>query len=521
LELLVLIVFSSIVRLLFTLSPTSDTGMHLSFIQQEKLNNFGNHDMFNSLINGIQGYPKFPHRIVSFFPRKNWVFFGYILNIFWDILYLVSIYFISNYIILNTGIKINLINFSPGFVVAILTATSPILLPLTARIKSIGGRTFGNLVLLINLCVLYYIITYGFNIYLILLYGILLLIVVLSSQFALQAAIFFTIFISIYYQSYFILINMIILFISFYSFNIVGSRDILNQKINHWIWFFKNQEKGTVASNRNNFKDFFLLPYYFFYKKNKFLEIVFKKSSIFILIYSIPQLLILFLEWKVIEPFIQQNLLLEYIYVITLASIVVFIITSLKPFLFLGQAERYFEYTVFNINIFFLLLCILTNNIYFIIYVFLFHLIIIFIFFIYCNRASYIGTFKEVSNKNFLELLQYINNLRDKNIIVLPTKFAYETGKSINPENNIKFYYPFIAVKNKIDGMEYMEKDEQSLYHIKNDIEYFKQEYSITHIVLFKNELLEDCKKDYFESLRKYIIKFENENYIVYEVDND
>ena len=161
-ELILLIIFSIIIRLLFTLSPTSDTGMHLWFIKQEKLSNLGCHDMYSSIIDGVQGYPTLGHRIISYFPKSSWIFFGYVFNIFWDILYIISIYFISNYIIFNTSLDALYLEFSPGFIIAILTSISPVLVPLNARIKSIGSRTFGNLFILFNFYILYLVFTKKF-----------------------------------------------------------------------------------------------------------------------------------------------------------------------------------------------------------------------------------------------------------------------------------------------------------------------------------------------------------------------
>ena len=135
-ELILLIIFSIIIRLLFTLSPTSDTGMHLWFIKQEKLSNLGCHDMYSSIIDGVQGYPTLGHRIISYFPKSSWIFFGYVFNIFWDILYIISIYFISNYIIWFTIKKCFFTSWVDGGIIIIIKSvqtTNSLVLPCNTR----------------------------------------------------------------------------------------------------------------------------------------------------------------------------------------------------------------------------------------------------------------------------------------------------------------------------------------------------------------------------------------------------
>ena len=523
-ELFILISFSFFIRLVVSLAPTSDLYAHIWTIKKAKYNGFGNHSSIKCIFSSKQGYPSFPNWIITLVPQQYSIILGYFLNILYDILGVLIVYFLTNYIIStmdSTYVPI-LSSFSHGFLVALLYSVTPVLLPITARLKSIGGRTFGNLIVFPYFISVYFLLSEDFSFIVSFFFIVSLSLVLISSQFALQVVLSFTTVIAIYYMN----INIMILLLSFIGFsylvNFLGIRDILVGKLNHWAWYFKSQEKGTTASGRNNISDIIKLPYYLLRDREMFLKIVFLKSTILILIYSVPQLFIVLYNFENIKDIIFLYPVLEYMYVIALASVIVFIFTSLKPFLFLGQAERYFEYSVFPITFFYYILCLDNNSLRWLFYIGLVNITIVFVLFIVSNYKSYYQNFKDQKSKDFIDFIDYLNTnfKKETNVVVLPTKFSFDCA-NYTESDNIKFYYPFVIQNDTVDGFKYMQEDEEELYYLHADFQKIKKKYNTNLVVLYKKSMKTMWYDKYIKALQNYNCIYENSEYIIYKLDND
>ena len=194
-KLVFILLFCFLFRRLFIITRSSDVSVHLWHIKKSKICGFGKHNAFKSIFNGTKGYPSFPHFILSLVPEKERVRIGYLLNIIYDCISIFIIYFTAKIIFSKNLIPIDHQFIEPHFMAIILYGTTPIMLPYTSRLKSFGGRTFGNLMNIIYFTSLgIFIISYNYFFLLFtFLSGILIL---LSSSFGMQVMIFFSLIIS-------------------------------------------------------------------------------------------------------------------------------------------------------------------------------------------------------------------------------------------------------------------------------------------------------------------------------------
>ncbi|MEE4354213.1 MAG: hypothetical protein V2J25_15235 [Desulfatiglans sp.] len=476
----------------------------------------------NSIFPGTRAKPKLVSFIVSRFPSKYWGFVGYAINIGSDIVLIVLVYILSDglfhkHLPINEAYYI----FPPAFWVSLLFSTMPILFPITARLVSIKERTFGCL-----LCFIYFVLFglgfIGGDYYFFFFNIIVANLIILSSTFALQYLVFTSVFLSLLYFNFIpVLILAISVLIGTFFIRNLGIYNILTRTIAHYRWYSKNP-KGTTAFGRNNLKDMLLTPVYLFSNLKKFMNQVTQKNSFIIASYSIPSLLLILFYYVTEVDIYHQvagNEILKYINNIMFSSILIFLITSLKPFLFLGQAERYFEYSSPFIAVLFVFIVISIKGIYLskiILTVLCFQLCIILFNFIFPNRLK---LWELISNplgrENLKEIADVIKNMSNSlNILTIPAKLSFALSYSIN-NDDYKFFHNFVYRKGS--GFTYMENDFLIYNYPRPDFGYFKERYAIDVVVL-ENKVLELANvgsqySGFVDNLNKL---YENEEFTIY-----
>jgi hypothetical protein len=515
-KLTLIITFCFLLRLIFVITESSDVSVHLWHIKKSKIFGFGNHTAFNSVFNGKKAYQSFPHYIISLFPEHTQIKLGYCLNIVYDCISIFIIYLLAKMIFSTNIVPINKQYYEPHLITTLLFGTSPILFPYTARLKSFGGRTFGNLMNIIyfsslGICILsnnyYYLIVTVCS-------GILIL---LSSAFGMQVMVFFSIILSIIYFNAIPILALALTFLLGASFPFLGVRDIIKFKLNHYIWYTKNYQKGTGASDRNRMVDFVLYPIYAFSQPKKFFQLTFKKLTPIIATYSLPTLVILVIwfaqDYHWFIDFSNSEII-KYLLVISLSSLIVFILVSFKWFSFLGEAERYFEYSTAAIILLFVIFCYQYSYYNLLFYMVLLHLSIIMITFLASVQKMVRKAVKIEADYHFDELLEFLKTLEDGRILSIPTKLNF--GLSVH-NNNLKFYYQFIT-ENKIDGFKRQQQDEIIYNFVKPDFVYFNKNYKIDTFVVEKSALKKSRKKyDIEYDFSNMELVFENDEYFVFQ----
>ncbi|MFX0124898.1 MAG: hypothetical protein ACFFAE_14805, partial [Candidatus Hodarchaeota archaeon] len=296
----------------------------------------------------------------------------------------------------------------------------------------------------------------------------------------------------------------------------LGIRDILRFKYEHMKWYRRNYDKGTTASNRNRLSDILCLPLYLVTNPNKFIEIFFYKSSYIIAMYSVPPLVfsgLILLRFNNLNE-IFGNPLIRYVSFVVIGSVLIFFLTSMKPFLYLGQAERYFEYSIPFIAFLFVFLVFKKNlSHYLIYYTVVVQIIFVLINFIVVNLSFIKSKLLGAENPEFYEVLRVLKGFNNLKILTIPTKMSFKISYYFDGEHN--FYYRSINEIGK--GFRYLEEDWNWFELPRPDLEYFRKKYGVNTFVVWK-EALEYSKRismDYdFSELEKI---FENNQYVIFK----
>ena len=517
LKLSTILLFCFLLRLIFIITPTTDVYAHLWHIKKHRLYGFGKHNVFKSIFEGIKGYPSLPHYFLSHFSEKNEIRTGYLLNILYDCMSVFFIYVISKILFAKILIPSTSFYIEPHFIATILYGTCPILLPYTSRLKSFGGRTFGNLINLIYFASLglYLISNNYFFLTGSICSGVLIL---LSSQFGMQVMVLFSIFIAIFYLNVFPVLTVGLVFCIGTIFPGLGVRGILKHRINHYLWYKKNYSKGTTASGRNRLIDILRYPIYFFSDPNKFFELTFKKLSLIIAAFSLPTFI--FLLYFVGTDYSRfliywDNDILRYLFAVSFSSFIIFGLVSLKWLSFIGEAERYFEYSIGAIIILFVFYCFKLSYFGLLFFMIIFHICIIMLNFMASLKRLIKNAVKLENDTNFIQLMEFINSSEHRRILSIPTKLSFKI--SLYSKEIFEFYYQFVTEK-EIDGFQRQQEDELLYNFIKPDFDYFIQKYRIDTFVIQKKAL----KKSKREHKINYVftnlkLVFQNEEYLIYQ----
>ena len=260
-DIVILIGISLALRSMFLIMPrSSDDSVHLWRASQIKKNKsfLKDYKVNNSIIEGYHATPPLASTAISFFPRKHWRLVGKLLNISYDCITVFLVYLFSYLLFLR--------HFSfdgPGrlaFYVALVFSTTPVFFPLDARMTAIGGRTLG---LLFNL--LYFIFlgqAFIFNDLVFYLAAFLAgILIIITSQFALQNMILVSFFLSLFYLNFLPFTFTLLVLIIGYALPFIGISKIIRHKFNHYLWYYKNWPKHLYVSKRNKIKEIIKLPY--------------------------------------------------------------------------------------------------------------------------------------------------------------------------------------------------------------------------------------------------------------------
>ncbi|WP_195783451.1 hypothetical protein [Aliarcobacter butzleri] len=180
---------------------------------------------------------------------------------------------------------------------------------------------------------------------------------------------------------------------------------------------------------------------------------------------------------------------------------IIFILTSFKPFLFLGESDRYLDYLVV-FSVFVMIVYLPTSYVYIII---LFQVVLyLFTLYIFFNSSDNYG-------KDFIEIMNFVkNNInnKDKHVIhgILGAYINYPLSVLTGLKSlAIEAKYVFDLANNK----KLMPNDR--IY--TNDFEYLYNEYGVDIIVANKKYLNSGIKYDF----SKFNLLYENQKYVLYK----
>ena len=512
-----------VTRLIFLLHAGSDLDAHLWLTKLRRdlggLKGIGKHHVKDSLVPGIRGYPPLPHAIIAQINPKHWVLVGRLTNLAFDLASILLVCFLSH-LLFERVWQISSGQFlSAAGAVTLLYATSPKLHPVTARLQAIGGRTLGNL-----LTLLYFTcfgVGYLFGIpYFYLPCLVLGTLTILSSQFGMQVLVINSIVLSCFYRDFVPLLPLLGTLGLCMLVPQLGVRQLLGRKWAHYKWYFTAIKEGTTPiAERNSLRDFIALPVYLFSRPREFGRIVFTKATPVIILYSIPVIPLL-LYWWLSSPdtftVLFSDKVVWYVTGLTLASFIASVITSIKFALFLGEAERYLEYSLAFLHLIFVRYCIVSKQPYEIIYIIaLIHVGFVLVNFLYLSSVRIKDNLFPTTETAFEDVIKFLNGRNGQSIITIPTKLSYTLAGSME-ETDSRFYYPSMAEPGR--GMRYMGEDHAYLYLMKPDFDHFRARYRVNTLVTQKREVELAVKRGIEYPLGSLELLYDNEGYAVYNV---
>jgi len=220
-------------------------------------------------------------------------------------------------------------------------------------------------------------------------------------------------------------------------------------------------------------------------------------------------------EQNTLGLFLSDNIT-RYSLMIVSASVLIFALTSFKWLLFLGQAERYFEYSAPFLSLLLTFYLITTKSSAYILLVFLIlHISIIFIIFCYIMRKDLAINLRFISQQDQSlgdVLMSFGHEMR---ILTIPLKYSYALSFKLQ-KPIFKFYHMFVSQGNK--GFQYMEEDLEKYNWPRNDLNYFKEKYGINIVVALRKVLESAREQGLYEELAQHQPVFENEDHIVYRL---
>jgi hypothetical protein len=514
---LLLLIFSVLIRALFLFkleTASSDNYAHRWMIAERVLfKNLRQNPMSRSLIHGYRGYPPFSHWLLARFFPDNYTVAGRILNIAYDSVIVGMVYAV---IVTILGQEASM----TAFAMALVYSTTPLLLPAQPRMLAMGARTFGCL--LYNVFFLFYAGYHcsGHMAWLIPC-SMITLVIILSSQFAMQALFWSCLFLSVWLGTFAPAAAMVggILLSLLPCFD--GGR-LFYRKLKHIAWYVeylrksKKETSGVAARNRFRttiapLRNILRTP---FAAMSGFLS----NNSLVILAYSLPiGWLFASLLWTKVAPGLSESFPSGSLLTgMVLAALFAFVLTSLPPLLFLGEAERYFEYGLAALVVLTAhlgwtagwdmpanALILLTVN-----------MIIVLIGLFISTRRQLKNAFTVADEPQFRELLIFLSSTQKRHIITLPTKFAFKLSTAL--EGNHLFYFDNVCVPG--DGMRYMHEEHVRLHYFRPEPEYFYKRYGIDTMVLSRYFLQQATHYglQYEQSLHGWTKTFENREYLVY-----
>ena len=328
----------------------SDTYFHLYCAGVIRDNGHRLPNKFSKVIlNHTYTYPFGYHYLLSLFPLHSRLWFERITGAVFDTINLILIYLFSGWAFTYFGKDTSsqriplmvalLFTFSPGL---LRTGNSP-------RVYNGSPRVLGQTFYLIHLLGGFY--AYATQNFLVLALSLLAgALLIITSKFGIQVLVFFGIGFILFFESYYMLLLIGCFFLAFVGMRRKVLWVILGQ-IHHSLFYAKYLQAVFLYPWVKTLPSYFLgflgqvwqLLYEFrfwnairwFFSERYFLHI---------LMTNYPQF---FLFFYYVQQFPQMNILDHFFLVWMGLGLVWFLITTLRPFLFIGEAERYLEYAIF------------------------------------------------------------------------------------------------------------------------------------------------------------------------------
>ena len=506
-----------LLRALFVLGRSTDEWMTWWLIHQQRDRPL-HYGVRGSLIEGEFGYARLQYLLLSRLPQRLWGPLGNLSNVLYDCAAIAMVWVLAAALLATHGLDAPVAGLAPAVWVALLFATMPILMPPTGRLTGIKSRTLGALLSLVYFACLggawggtsawLYAAAVASGV-----------LVVLSSAMALQNIAFVSLCLSLFtldpvpFAVFLATLGVGVLLPG------AGVRTVLRFKWIHYRWYLQNYQ-GTGASERNRPRDLLRLPRLLRERPMEFLNQVFRRQTLLILLHSAPALFVL-LALLLGHPDLLGELkadpVTRYCAGIVAATLVVVLLTSTRPLLFLGQSERYFEYAAPYLALLVVVAAVRTEaSPGLLIGLLLFQVTSVLASFCTVMVREFVAATRPVSSPGDSELVEFLKELPGElRILTIPIKYGWALASRIE-DPRVRFYHMFVAGPG--GNFDYMNRDLARYSWPRPDLEHFRDSYGVNTIVVRKQEAEDAARGGLAYPLREEDRLFENGTYAVYRL---
>jgi hypothetical protein len=516
-EIILVIIFSFTLRLLFVLAKDNDSMAYSWIIEKERLNKYGHHKPVNSFLRASAVLPSLMQRLVAVFPIRHKVLISRLLVVLFDLVLVLCSYVLFYELQVRDSLSYDQQSlFSFAFYVALIVSSTPLLFPASSRVMSMGARSLSTLISFLFFLILGFSMIanwyYGYAILV-----ILMVVSILTSLFTVQSLTLISLVLSAVYGSIFPLLSILIGWGVAYFIPQLGAKIVISEfMVSKWIWYYKNQ-KAKGITKRNSITNFLKLPLDLLRLRMKAFATIFANNSLLIVLHSFPLIIVYFLfQLSGDIIFAKYQNWDTYLYALVISALVVFVLTSFRKFLFLGQAERYLEFLVVPISVG-VMYYIFVNYPHLFpeiaLLIVVYNLIMVIVSYLYNKRYELRDGMTETVPDTLKSLGEFLKSFHNDplNVITIPTKFAYYL--SLIPGTSLKYYFAWLSTS-PFDRFSLMEEDLMNSEMPKDNFKHLCEKYSIGLIIF---ESAKQNRYTSFQDLKTEEV-FNNGHYIVYKI---
>jgi len=286
---------------------------------------------------------------------------------------------------------------------------------------------------------------------------------------------------------------------------------VLQGHIRHSIYFKKYIINAlAVTTSRNRSKDLVALPRLLLTNPKEFFITLWAKNTFTLLLIKNPTVIGVIIFW-IVEP---KDVFFELLHLnaFIIASFVVFVLTSLPPLLFLGEAERYVEFNLAaNLSLFSLYVLAGNNTTTLVVLtgVFAYSLIL----YLFTLISFYRGTKKPKLDTRKMESFLKVYP-REINFALIPSKLGFRFRYLIGRHN---YLYMGSNLNERFISLEQVVKTfPKDIFIPTTDLNFLMETYNINGIICFKpfNKRVEELKYKY--NFNGWKLEYQDDNFLIY-----
>ena len=509
LEASVLFVVTIATRLPFLLASSSDKATQIWIIDAfARARRIAGLHFPDSLRQGRIAYPPLPHFLISFLPGRLWSIAAAVFNIGCDVVHVLIVYAVMLVLTGSGGTAL-----SASFAAALLFATLPILHPINARLAGAGSRTLGPLLATgYFLCIMAFL-GYG-SVAAAVLALPLAVLVVLSSQFALQVLVAFSIIGGLFWLSIWPVLILAAAIALAAMLPFLDVRGQLRAKLQHYAWY--GRARNLHIDARNSLSEMrrilaggapaaLKLPLY----------LVAATTPGVVVLGTGTMLLALALYWPGMEAGAADHAVRFSLGVAGAAAIAA-LLTMRGPLKIFGEAERYVEYATPWLA--FLLAAVLPSDdrsIAVLLALATVNVALTLVNFISLMLRQLMQNLDTSPDRDLRELADFLDRRWSRTVIANP--IVLHSALSLAATNGHRYLQLLVADEKR--GLDHWETDLAGYPHIRGEAAWFTQKYGADTFVFDRSSLKRFCQLSPDQDILALPRVFENETYVVHETD--